>query len=162
MDPYKLYYARAIKFLARRPRSEKEVRDNLLKKKVDGDVLEKIIVQLKEQRFLNDEEFASWWIEQRTRVTPRSMRLIKLELIQKGVDKDIIEQSLSTGYSVLSTQQSVSDVDTAKKIVEKKFSKYKGLSREEIYQKLGGLLARKGYNWDVIKSSIDDAMTKKV
>lgn len=156
MDPYKLHYARAIRFLARRPRSEKEVRENLHKKKIEPDVLEKVINKLKVQKFINDEEFAAWWIEQRTRVTPRSMRLIKLELIQKGVSKDTIESRIKNYES------RGSDLQTAEKIIEKKFAKYQHLSRDEIYQKLGGHLARKGYNWDVIKRSIDAAIGKKV
>lgn len=168
MDQYKYHYARAIKLLARRPRSEKEVRDNLLKKSAQGrdlasggkkippEVLENIINKLKEQKFVNDEEFAAWWIEQRTRVTPRSMRLIRFELLQKGIQKDVIESAVS------GQELAVDEMSTARKIVEKKFPKYKSLSREEIYQMLGGHLARKGYNWDVIKRSIDAAIGKKV
>src|SRR4051812_9407807 len=125
MDPYKLNYARAVKNLARRPRSEKEVRDNLLKKKGTPEVIEKVIAKLKEQRFLNDEEFATWWIEQRTRITPRSMRLIRMELIQKGIDKETIESAVSGQRSVGDVSQN--DEGTARRIVEKKIGKMKGL-----------------------------------
>lgn len=162
MDPYKYHYARALRFLARRPRSEKEVRDNLLKKKVPPEVLEKIIAKLKEQKFVSDIAFASWWIEQRTRVAPRSMRLITLELLQKGVHKDTIESAIISVDSHMGRTSAQSDAETAKNIVEKKIRRFDNLSREEIYLKLGGYLARKGYGWDIIKRSIDEAIGKKV
>jgi regulatory protein len=158
MDQYKYHYARAVRFLARRARSEKEVRDNLQKKQIDTEVLEKVIAKLKEQRFVDDEAFASWWIEQRTRVTPRSMRLIILELLQKGVQKDTIESAIVAIDAHMGRTSTQSDVETAKRIVEKKIRRYESLTREEIYQKLGGYLARKGYSWDVIKKSIDTHM----
>ena len=158
MDMFAFHYNRALRFLARRPRSEKEVRDNLQKKKIEPDVLEKIIVKLKEQKFLNDEEFASWWIDQRTRISQKGMRVIRLELLQKGIEKDIIDAA--TGDRQAATRET--DEETARKIVEKKFVKFKNLPREEIYKKLGGHLARRGYNWDTIKASIDEAMAEKV
>jgi regulatory protein len=150
MDSYERYYNSALKYLGMRPRSEKEVRDNLTKKKSPPDVIERVIAKLTEQKFLNDEEFTRWWIEQRTRVTPRSMRLIRLELMQKGISKEIIESAISNQQSV------VGDKETARRIIEKRIDKMKGLKREEVYQKLGGYLARKGYNWDIIKNTIDE------
>ena len=51
-----------------------------------------------------------------------------------------------------------SDLEMAKKLAEKKMPKYKDLPKQEIYQKLGGFLARKGFNWDTIKKAIDDAL----
>ncbi len=38
--------------------------------------------------------------------------------------------------------------------------KYKGLEKRDIYQKLGAHLASKGFNWDTIKESIDEYLTK--
>jgi regulatory protein len=153
MDPYARYYNSALKYLALRPRSEKEVRDNLTKKKSPPDVTERVIARLTEQKFLNDEEFTRWWIEQRTRVTPRSMRLIQIELQQKGISKDILESRIKNHES------SGSDEETARKIIEKRIEKMRDLPRIEIYQKLGGHLARKGYSWDIIKKAIDEQLS---
>ena len=54
------------------------------------------------------------------------------------------------------------DLESAKKLVEKKFSKYKNMEKQEIYQKLGAFLARRGFGWDTIKKSIDDSLSNKV
>src|SRR3989344_6604171 len=85
------FYNKALKFLSYRPRSEKEIRDKLKKKKASEETINKIILRLKENNFINDEEFVRWWIEQRTNFKPRSLRLIKMELKQKGVSNDLIE-----------------------------------------------------------------------
>lgn len=154
MDPqilYQKYLESAIHFLSFRPRSEKEVRDNLVRKKAPSGVIAKIIAWLKEQKFLNDEEFVKWWIEQRSQFRPKALRIIKLELKQKGISKEIIDALIQD--SRFRIQE---DLESAKKIVEKKIGKYKEMDKREIYQKLGTHLARKGFSYDVIKKVLND------
>lgn len=155
MDLYQKYLDSAINFLSFRARSEKEVRDNLKKKKAPDDVIEKIISFLKERKFLNDVDFAKWFVESRARFKQKSTRVVKMELKQKGITQEIIEE-------VFGQIVQVSDLELAKKLVEKKIDRYKGLNKQELYQKLGGFLARKGYDWDVIKTSIDEVLANRV
>jgi regulatory protein len=160
-DLFEKFYVKAAHFLKHRPRSEKELRDNLKKKSIRfrhipstdiAVVVEKVIQTLKEQQFLDDSAFANWWIEQRSRFRPRSIRVLQLELRQKGVDQEIIDEVF---YQL---EQPVSNQEMAKKIVEKKLPRLKNLPKEEIYKKLGGSLARKGFDWETIKTSIDEAL----
>lgn len=166
MDLYQKYLESAINFLSFRARSEKEVRDYLTKKLASGqsssgrkkapdDVIEKIISFLKKRKFLNDVDFTKWFVESRARFKQKSMRVVQLELRQKGITKEIIDE-------VFGQETNVSDLELAKKLVEKKIDRYKGLTKQELYQKLGGFLARKGYDWDVIKASIDEVLQKGV
>lgn len=163
MEDYEKFYEKAIRFLSFRPRSEKEVTDSL-KKKSRGSrsgsarnnpspkIIESVINKLKEQKFLDDKEFSKWWIEQRSRFKPRSKRLMKLELSQKGIHPDIIDR-LFSDLGIVGD-----DLDQAKKLVAIKIKRYRSLSREEIYQKLGRVLAQKGFSWDIIKKSIDEIL----
>lgn len=157
MDQFDRFYNKTLKFLSFRPRSEKEIKDYLTRKKAGSFVIEKIIKTLKDQNFLNDLEFAKWWIEQRIRFKPRSSRLIKMELKQKGISDEIIEFQISNIQYPISN-----DLERAKKIAESKIYKYKGLSKQEIFRKLGSLLARRGFSYDVIKQSIDEVLKKVV
>lgn len=167
MDDFEKFYNSALRFLSYRPRSEKEVRDRLkikYKKSNIKDldaVIDKIIQRLKQQKFINDDEFAKGWIENRLRFKPRSIRLIKLELRQKGIADEIIESGIIN--QELGTD---SDLEQAKKLVEKRITRFRnpsaslragkfGMTREEIYQKLGRYLASKGFSWDTIKKAID-------
>lgn len=156
MDPqliYQKYLESAVRFLSFRPRSEKEVRDNLLKKKASSEIIDKVVNWLKEQRFVNDEEFVKWWIEQRGKFRPKGTRIIKMELIQKGIAQEIIEKLMANGE-----ENREIELNMAKKIVKKKLPKYRSLEKREIYNKLGSHLARKGFDWDTIKKSIDDEL----
>jgi regulatory protein len=147
MDPYEKYFLKAVHFLKYRPRSEKEVRDNLKKKNAPDDVIERIIVTLKEQRFLNDFEFARLWVRQRIELKPKSKRIITLELQKKGIEKEIIEQVLDDPGE----EKQVNDTDQAEKLVEQKLRRYQSLPYYEKRQKLAAFLGRRGFDWDTIK-----------
>lgn len=147
---------RALRFLSFRPRSEKEIRDYLSKKKVSELVAQKILSKLKENKFLNDEEFAKWWVEQRTLVKPRAWRVIKIELKQKGIPKEIIEQLTQNTEFKLQN-----DLEMAIKLAQKRLPRYKNLPNQEIYQKLSRYLASKGFDWETVKISIDEVFSKE-
>lgn len=156
------FYNKALKFLSYRPRSEKEVRDNLLKKSFgrrsgpSESTVQLIIKKLREQKFLNDREFAKWWVEQRTIVKPMGKRLIKIELTRKGIDKELIDEVFEGIEDIVHNE-----LEMARKLVQRKISKYKGLDRQKIYQRLGGFLSRRGFDYDTIKKSIDEALKEE-
>lgn len=160
MGDFEKFYNIALRFLSYRPRSEKEVRDRLIRKKIDSQIIEKIIAKLKEKKFLNDEEFAKWWIEQRTKVRPKAIRVITLELKQKGISNEIIESLLSKDVS--SEEQVSNDLELANKLIEKRIERFRNSSKQEIYQKLGSYLSRRGFDWETIKQSIDELFSKGV
>ena len=160
MGDFEKFYNIALRFLSYRPRSEKEVRDRLIRKKIDSQIIEKIIAKLKEKKFLNDEEFAKWWIEQRTKVRPKAIRVITLELKQKGISNEIIESLLSKDVS--SEEQVLNDLELANKLIEKRIERFRNSSKQEIYQKLGSYLSRRGFDWETIKQSIDELFSKGV
>ncbi|MCL5746719.1 MAG: RecX family transcriptional regulator [Patescibacteria group bacterium] len=162
-DEFEINLNRALRFLAFRPRSEKEIRQYLrvksqkprpalqAKTKNDDKIINLIINKLKEHKFLNDEEFAKWWIEQRTAVNPKPQRIIKLELRQKGISDDIIQNS---DFGIQN------DEKVAIKLAEKRMQKYKNLPRRKILEKLGRYLVSKGFDYDTIKRSIDAVLPR--
>lgn len=151
MDDFEKFYLIAVNYLSYRPRSEKEVRDKLKLKNAPPEIIEKVIETLKQQKFINDEEFARMWTSHRLKLSPKSKRVIKMELLQKGIDAEIIEKKLSGNDG-----EEVDDLEQAKKLVENKIDRYKNLPKQEIYQKLGGFLARRGFSWGTIKAAIDE------
>lgn len=152
-DLHKKYLNIALRFLSFRSRSEKEVRDSLIKKQASNDTIEQIVEWLKDHKFLDDKEFARRFTEQRIKLRPRGMRVIKMELRQKGISQEIIEEITAKNEG-----EEDNELAMAKRIVEKKIIKYKGLEKRDIYQKLGSHLASKGFNWDIIKQSIDSCI----
>ncbi len=157
MEHYERYLNLAYYYLSIRNRSEKEMRDYLTKKKAAEEVIEKIISSLKEKKFLNDEAFARSWILSRARLKPKGKALLKIELRQKGITDEIIQTVLSQ------VQEEIpNELEQAKSLIIKRMEKMAGKSRDEIYSKVGGFLARRGFSWDVVKKAIDDSLGNRV
>lgn len=156
MGDFEKFYNKALEFLSYRQRSEKEVRDKLKTKDVAPEIIDRIIAKLKEKKFINDEEFARMFSENRLRFKPRSSRLIKLELKQKGIDPETIDKIINDEGLM------INDLESAKKLVEKRIERIRDLPKQEIYEKLGRYLASKGFNWDTIKKAIDETLEKVV
>lgn len=150
MDLFEKYLASSFRFLSFRSRSEKELRDYLKKRRAAPQVIERIITQLKELKFLDDLEFAKGWVRSRTEYKPRSVRTIKMELKQKGIADELIEEALAQ------QEKEVSDKALAIVLLQKRKKRYEGMEKNERLQKAGGFLARKGFNFDVIKSAITE------
>lgn len=154
MDEFENFFNYSLKFLSYRIRSEKEVRDALRRKKVSIETIEKIIEKLLELRFINDIEFAKLWVEQRTRIKPRSRYVIKMELQEKGIAQSIIDQSLA------STEKN--ELQTAKELVKKYQRRFARYDKDQQKKKFFQLLQRRGFSWDIARETIDEALTKGV
>lgn len=136
-------YIRMVNLIYARPRSEQEIRLKLKLKQVDLDEIEDLITKLKSQDFLNDQNFANWWVEGRKNSSkPTSKRKLQSELAQKGVKADIAGLAIEEHF----TQED--ELLSLKKLIEKKKDKYQDP------QKLMSFLASKGFSYVQIKQAI--------
>lgn len=134
-------FNRSLKYLSFRPRSVKEIQDYLKKKRFSNQIINRVVKKLTELKFLNDEEFAKMWIEERQRTRGKSKFALKLELLNKGLDEDMFEPLLKGAED---------DFETAKTLFEKKKEKFANLSKFEFKKKMSGFLQRKGFSFEVI------------
>lgn len=86
----------ALRSLARRPRTEAQVK-RLLESRYSPQVVQQVIGQLRELRYLDDAAFAQEWRRHREQHRPRGPRLIRQELLRVGVAPEIIQAALE-GY----------------------------------------------------------------
>lgn len=103
---------KTLKLLSYRPRSISEIEFNL--RKLDyatPDLINQTIDYFVDAQLLDDQKFATWWVEQRTTHRPKGNIALKSELLQKGIDQSIISSVL------LSPEQ---EQELAKKLLEKK------------------------------------------
>lgn len=146
-------YSRALEYCLRRPHSIKEVRDYLRRKTFDrrgkdGKVMkgydsslaDRVLEKLQRKRYVDDEQFARWWVENRNMTKGSSLRKLSAELRAKGVDASIIAQALE------GTERS-DDVEL-EKMIAKKRTKYPD------DQKLIQYLARHGFSYDDIMTAL--------
>lgn len=148
-------YDRALDYLSRRPRSQREMEQYLFKKlrkynldlatkEREQEVVDTLIQRLIAANYINDEDFAKWWIEQRTeRRAPLGYQRIRSELFQKGVSGPTIESVWEA--------MNVDESDLMQKQFEKLQQKY-NIEDPKDKQRLVQNLQRKGFRWDQIKS----------
>lgn len=146
---YERYFNLSLRFISYRPRSEEEVYDYLKKKTNKAKNLnEKIIAQIMnrliELGFIDDLEFAKFWITNRK----KGLRFLKIELSQKGISKEIIEKALY-GFDILEKENSL-----ILKLIEKKKKTLAGLEKRKAYEKMIAFLLRKGFDYDNIKKHL--------
>lgn len=152
-DPFETYRNVSYRYLSIRNRSEKEMRDYLSKKKASIEIIDQVISLLKEQKFLDDESFAKSWVRSRARLRPKGKSVLKMELKQKGIAEEIIAVVLAE------EQEDIPDELTqAKQLIAKRIERFHGKSRQEVYQKVGNFLARRGFSWGIAKKAIDESL----
>ncbi len=88
-------YDLAVHFLGFRPRSQAEVRRHLVEAGVAEPVVDVVIGRLGERGYLDDAEFARFWVESREQFRPRSPQALRQELRLKGVTGDAIVEALA-------------------------------------------------------------------
>lgn len=156
MNQCEKYLQNVLFFLKFRNRSEKEIRDYLLKKKAPDSDIQKVLDYCKKYNLIDDEKFAVDWINSRLSYRLKSKRVIKAELIAKGIDRELIDKAFLHVQN--EEGMNISDSMQAEKIVKQKLPHYINLSLREARQKLTALLLRRGYDYDTAKKSIDDVL----
>ena len=145
IDAQEVAYQRALNFISYRPRSEAEVRQNLQKHDTPEEIITEVINRLRRSGLVNDLQFAQTWIENRSAFRPRGRRALGMELRQKGIAREAIDQALH-------------DLDEEKLAYQaalKQSRKYSGLERAIFWQKMSAFLARRGFNYEVAKPAIE-------
>ena len=143
-DEHDRAYQSALHFLGARPRSSAEVQRNLRDKGFGDEVIAAAIARLGEHGYLNDEEFAKYWLDNRSRFRPRSAKAIRYELRQKGVERDAIEAAVEA----LDEDAAASDAAAAK------IDRLRDQPQEEFERKLGAFLARRGFSFETARRTV--------
>lgn len=136
-----------------RPRSEREFKDWLRRKKVHESMESDLFNKLKYFELLDDTKFAKWWVDQRMQFRKKSKKVIKQELQVKGVDREIIEEVL--GEVKIDEKKLISE------ILAKKYYKWEKLPERERKQKMTEYLLRNGFDWSQTETAIDDFDQKR-
>ncbi len=142
----------AVHYLSYRPRSESEIRERLQRRSFDGDSVEAVIAKLKEQGLVDDMAFAQFWKDNRQSFSPRSRWLTRLELRQKGVADDIIDQVVDD----------VDDADSAYRAVLSKARSLPLSDYQSFRRRLGEYLKRRGFGYEVINQTIGRIWQERV
>ena len=146
-------YNRALRFLAVRPRSQVEVRRNLQAyrprdgRRLSETQIEWIVAKLHEKQYLNDREFARFWVEQRNRFRPVAPRALQYELRQKGVNDSVAQDIIDEMSDAASACEAAA---------RSRLYRWQGeTDPNQFRRKLGSFLQRRGFDWNVARDVID-------
>ncbi len=140
----------AYRYLSFRPRTIKEMELHLQKKSQKyGFTLAEIeatIELLKNQGFLNDEEFIKSFIASRNSLKPKGRKVLEIELRRLGVSQ--------IDYTNYFSENTEDEEGLAKKALQKKIKSLSAIMDEKKrYEKAISFLLRRGFSYDIARQT---------
>jgi regulatory protein len=140
-DGIEVAYQKALSLLNHKQRTSHEICQRLIEKGFSTSQAELVLEKLVLAGLIEDEEYARLWVENRNSFHPRGQRLIRIELLQKGIAEETIEKALagSVDESELATQAAMQQI-----------RKYQSLNWEDFRKKLSAYLLRRGFSYGTV------------
>ncbi len=149
MEDINFLLNKAYFYLKFRLRTEKELRNYLIKKIKDKhwslDDVEKVINILKDQGLIDDEKFIKAYINDRNNFKPKGKKLLIKELKQKGIKEDLLEKYFS--------ENELDEEELAFEVLKKRWSKLNRLDEKKRSEKAIRLLLSRGFSFETAKKT---------
>ena len=136
------------KYCAYQERCVKDVRDKLKTFEISEEEKTKIFDYLIDNRFVNDERFAKSFVRGKVNQSGWGMNKIRFHLMQKGIDKELIDEALQQTDEEVYRQRLIDILKTKSKTV-------KAVTDYEKKRKLAAYAMQKGFEgslvWEALK-----------
>lgn len=146
-DNFSKAYTRALNYLSYSLRTEKQIRDDLTDKEYE-EYADEVLNRLKEQKLINDLEYAKSYIRTASSINRKGPRLIANELKSKGIADLLIEDAMVEYPYEL-------QLENASVLISKRMKKVNKSSEREKLNKLNAYLYGKGFSNDVISEAFE-------
>ena len=135
---------RAIRYLVYRDRSRNEIIRYLKKKKFSENAVDETLIFLENNEYINDERFAMQF--GRSRIVNKKIGRLRLglELGDKGLERQIIEETLNSLY------EEYDEKKIALSCAKKKLATYEPSNSERDRRRIAKFLERKGFPSSII------------
>ncbi len=137
-------YNMALGLLARRPRSEWELKEYLKRKKLELHKIETILDKLRARGYVDDVAFAKAWVSNRRLLKNMSARKLTMELRSKRLADEVIQAVMA--------EDETDELD----VLRTEIARRRTQSRYQDNQKLMQYLARQGYSYGDIKTVLSE------
>ena len=139
----------AVGALARRMRTERDLRRLMRPRAEEGEAggraIDAVVVRLKELGYLSDERFAENYTRVRKESEKLGKRRVQQDLMQKGVQNELIATTLATAYD------EVDELGLAREYVaRKRMKKPEGENAQKETARVMGRLMRAGFSSNAI------------
>lgn len=132
---------KAMNWILLRPRSVREFQQYMQRKKKSPEEQQQLIDDFSTRGYLDDERFAQWWVERRSRRT-RSASALRAELMQKGIAREVVGEMLDQKQDDQALRELIAKLGTRKRYEDK--------------QKLMRYLVSKGFGYSSVAAALDE------
>ena len=155
-DPAQAARTIVLRRLAAAPRTYAQLRDGLLERGFEINVITAVLDRSVEVGLINDTEFAEMWVRSRHSIRGNARSVLRRELRDKGVPTDDAEVALATITDEAERER-------AGDLVRRKLASTVRLEHQARVRRLTSMLARRGYPpgvcFGVVKEVLDDPDT---
>ncbi len=144
--------AAAMRLLKVRPRSAGEMRRELVRRKHRAEAIGEVIAALEETGLLDDRLFARLWIRERIDRKGFGKRRIASELFSKGVDREIIESELESGFDL------EGELAVAERAARGRLRRLQSVPLETRKRRIYTYLMRSGFSSDIAAEAVRSVM----
>lgn len=137
--------SKALRYVSFKLLSEKELFSKLQSKGFDDDTIRIVVDDLKAMGYINDKIYAQKFVFDRSKLKPKSKKMLKMELNNRGISDDIIDEVLDNFE--------YDEVTIAERLIRKKFGKY-DLNDPKIETKVISFLMHRGFQYEIIKHGL--------
>lgn len=138
----------AYRYLNARERTQAEMRDHLLGKRIDPRDVERSVQALADQGLLDDARFARLFVQDKRELAGWGADRIRQALLARGVDRDVVTDALAEHEQ----RTDGGEIDRAIGLLRRRFPSPAGDRRER--ERALGVLLRKGYGTDLALEAI--------
>lgn len=147
----------ALKLLGARDYSTKSLTDKLrlriskitkkieIEESIQKESIADVLTWLEGKKWLDDERYASNYLAGRSH--RKGMRVIQMELISKGIAKEIVDQLIDNSDG--------SQMEVAERLLLQKSKSWHEENTYRLKQKALGLLVRNGFEYDLSRELVD-------
>lgn len=145
---------KALRLLSYRPRSESELETRLRQAGHSPEAAGAALAQCRELGYLDDRTFAVSFVRDRLRLKPKGRRALRSELYRKGIDRDLAEEAIDTGFS----EAGIDESDAARRLAHRRARSLQRLERDVARRRLTGYLVRRGFPPQAVRSAVEEAL----
>ncbi|CAM4138336.1 regulatory protein RecX [Janibacter anophelis] len=150
-DPHAVARAVVLRLLTGSPKSRAELDKALRRKGCPDDVAAEVLDRFEQVGLVDDEAYAQAFVRSKQAGRGLARRALTHELRAKGVDDEV-------AAAVLDEVDPEDERARAHELVAKKLRSMHGLDRAVQTRRLAGMLARKGYDGEVSRRVINEAL----
>lgn len=145
-DTEEVLYQAALRLIDYRPRTRRELAERLKLKGYEPEQIRLTLERLDRAGLIDDSQYATEFVVDRSQSKPRSKRLLKLELQQRGIASEMAANAV----------QHLDDETSALAAGTRALRRWQGLDRHTFERKCTDFLARRGFGYDTIRAVIPD------